>query len=211
MLSVQKRNSYSHLVGFLVLFCMQSCYAQNQQIKPFFETEKKKSYEYCIKESEIDKIKNTDNNKEVIELMISGCKDRGIIFDNFIDGTNTLLTSLPDKKEDFIIFNWKKYDTYIPAPTVSLLQTDKTQVVEFTYYDEARNAYDIPMKRKVYEEKEGKFKNELLYIKANLTGEKLDESLSRYSRNDYYIIKRIHGEYFYYSLLNGKLEQINSL
>ncbi|PWN68088.1 hypothetical protein [Chryseobacterium oncorhynchi] len=206
MLSVQKRNSYSHLINFLVLFCIQSCYAQNQQIKPFFETEKKKSYEYCIKESEIDKIKNTDDNKEVIKLMISGCKDRGIIFDNFIDGTNTLLASLPDEKGDFIIFNWKKYDIYIPAPTVSLLQTDKTQVVEFTYYDEARNVYDIPMKRKVYEEKERKFKNELQFIQATLNGEKMDDSISRYQRNDYYVIKRIKGKYFYYTILNGKLE-----
>jgi hypothetical protein len=206
MLSVQKRNSYRHLVVFLVLLCIQSCYAQNQQIKPFFEMEKKKSYEYCIKESEIDKIKNTDDNKEVIELMISGCKDRGIIFDNFIDGTNTLLASLSDKKGDFIIFNWKKYDTYIPAPTVSLLQTDKTQVVEFTYYDEARNAYDIPMKRKAYEEKEGKFKNELQFIQATLNGEKMDDSIAQYQRNDYYIIKRIKGKYFYYTILNGKLE-----
>lgn len=203
MLDIQKRNN--HFIVFLTVLCLQSCYAQNQRIKAFFEDKKKNSYEDCIKQSEIDKIKKTDEDKEIIQFMIRGCKDRGIIFDNFIDGTTSLLNSLPDK-EDVIIFNWKVYSSYIPAPTVTIMQTDKSKVVEFTYYDEESNAYDIPLKRKVYEEREGKFKNNLLYIQAKLNGEKTDDSMIQYQRNDYYIIKRIKGKYFYYTILNGKLE-----
>ncbi|MFP7658359.1 hypothetical protein [Chryseobacterium proteolyticum] len=203
MLNAQKRNS--SFIAFLAMFCLQSCYSQNQQIKVFFEDKKKNFYQGCIKESEIDKIKKTNENKEIIELMISGCEDRGIIFDNFIDGTNTLLASLSNREDDYIIFNWKKYGSYIPAPTVTLLKTDKTNVVEFTYYDERKN-YDASLKRKVYEEKEGKFKNELQFIQATLNGEKMNDSISRYQQNDYYIIKRIKGKYFYYTILNGKLE-----
>lgn len=204
MLNIQKRNSY--FTGFLTLFCLQSCYAQDQQIKNFFEDKKKNAYENCVKESEIDKIIKNGEIKETVNLMLNDCKDESKIFDNFIDGTNALLASLPGRSTDFIIFNWKKYDTYIPSPTVSILQIDKTQVIEFTYYDEERNAYDTPLKRKVYEEKEGKFKNELLYIQYKLNGEKMDDSMIQYQRNDYYIIKRIKGKYFYYTILNGKLE-----
>lgn len=207
MSNVPKRSN-SRFIVFLALLCLQSCYAQNQQVKKFFEDKKKNSYEYCIKESEIDKIKKTDENREIIELMISGCEDRGLIFDNFMDGITILLASLPHKEDDFIIYNWKNYSHYIPAPTVSLLQTDKTQVVEFTYYDEVNNRDYDTLTRKVYEEKEGRFKNELQFIQAKLNGEKIDDNISRYQRNDYYIIKRIKGKYFYYTILNGKLEQV---
>jgi hypothetical protein len=204
MLSTQKRNS--RFIVFLILFPLQFYYAQNQQIKAFFEDKKKTSYQDCIKESEIDEIKKTDENKKVIELMMSGCKDRGVFFNNFIDGTISLHESIP-KLDDYIIFNWKKYDAYIPAPTVTLLQTDKTNVIEFTYYDEERNAYDATLRKKVYEEKEGKFKNELLYIQTKLNGEGMDDSIARYQRYDYYIIKRVKGKYFFYTLINDKLEQ----
>lgn len=201
---VLKRNN--RFIVFLALFFLQSCIGQNQQIKIFFEEKKKNSYKDCIKESEIDKMKMTDENREVIKLMINGCKDRGLIFDNFINGTNTLLATLTNEKDDYIIFNWKKYDIYVPSSTVTVLKTDKTNVVEFTYYNEERNAYDTPLTRKVYEEIEGKFKNELLYIQGKLNGEKMDDSIARYQRNDYYIIKRVGGKYFYYTILNGKLE-----
>ncbi|MGG7469970.1 hypothetical protein ACVVIH_02445 [Chryseobacterium arthrosphaerae] len=87
-----------------------------------------------------------------------------------------------------------------------MLKTDKTNVVEFTYYDEVNNRDDSTLRKKIYEEKDGKFKNELQFIQATLNGEKMDDSLSRYQRNDYYIIKRINGKYFYYTILNGKLE-----
>lgn len=205
MLNVQKRNNIRFIV-FIALLCLQSCHAQNQQIKVFFENKKKSSYQDCIKESEIHKMEMTTENKEVIELMISGCKDRGLIFDNFIDGTTTLLASLPNKEEDFIIFNRKVYSHYIPAPTFTVLQTDKTNVVEFTYYDEVNNRDESTLRRKVYEEKKGKFKNELQFIQATLNGEKMDDIIDQYLRNDYYIIKRIKGKYFYYTILNGKLE-----
>ena len=205
MLNVQKRNNIRFIV-FIALLCLQSCHAQNQQIKVFFENKKKSSYQDCIKESEIHKMKMTNENQEVIELMISGCKDRGLIFDNFIDGTNTLLASLPSKEDDYIIFNWKKYDIYVPSSTVTVMKTDKINVVEFTYYDEVNNRDYDTLTRKVYEEKEGKFKNELQFIQATLNGEKMDDSIARYKSNDYYIIKRVKGEYFYYTILNGKLE-----
>lgn len=205
MLDIQRRNS--HFIVFLVLFCLQSCYAQNQQVKTFFDDKKKISYEYCIKESEIDKIEKKDENKEVIEFMINGCKERVVIFDNFIDATNTLLDSLPNK-EDAIVFNWKKYDIYIPSSTVTVMQTEKTKVIEFTYYDEEKNAYAGSLRRKIYEEKEGKFKNELQYVQAMLKGEKVNNNIARYKSNDYYIVKRINGKYFYYTILNGNLEQI---
>lgn len=205
ILNAQIKNKFS--VTFLgIMMCMQSFNAQEQKIIKFFNDKKKILYNDCIKESEIDKIKKKDENKEAIDLMINGCEDRQIIFDNFIDGANTLLASLPNKENDCMIFNWKKYDSYIPAPTVSLLQTNKTQVVEFTYYDEVRNTYDIIMRRKVYEDKEGKFKNELQFIQGTLNGEKMDDNIARYSRNDYYIIKRIKGKYFFYTIINGKLE-----
>jgi len=204
MLSTQKRNNY--FVIFITFLCMQSCYAQNQQIKKFFDNKKKNAYQDCINDSEVNKIKNISENKEIIELMINGCKDRGIIFDNFIDGTVSLQKSLLNE-DDFIIYNWKKYDIHIPAPTVTLLQTEKTNVVEFTYYDEVNNSDNIILERKLYEEKEGKFKNELLYIQAKLTGEKMDDNLARYSRNDYYIIRRIKGKYIFYTLINNRLEQ----
>ncbi|SEM68278.1 hypothetical protein SAMN05421856_105257 [Chryseobacterium taichungense] len=207
ILNGQIKNKFSITI-LSIMLCMQSCNAQEQKITKFFNDKKKILYNDCIKESEIDKIKKKDENKEVIELMINGCKDRVIIFDNFIDGTSTLLTSLPNKENDCIIFNWKKYDSYIPAPTVSLLQTNKTQVVEFTYYDEVRNTYDITMRKKVYEDKEGKFKNELQFIQGTLNGEKMDDNIARYSRNDYYIIKRIKGKYFFYTIINGKLELV---
>ncbi|AYZ11878.1 hypothetical protein EGY05_08050 [Chryseobacterium arthrosphaerae] len=205
MLNEQKRNNIRFIV-FIALLCLQSCHAQKQHVKVFFEDNKKTSYQDCIKESEVDKIKKTDENREVIELMISGCKDRGLIFDNFMEGTTILLASLSHKEDDFIIYNWKNYSHYIPAPTVTVLKTDKTNVVEFTYYDEVNNRDDSTLRRKIYEEKDGKFKNELQFIQATLNGEKMDDSLSRYQRNDYYIIKRINGKYFYYTILNGKLE-----
>ncbi|WP_155845771.1 hypothetical protein [Chryseobacterium gregarium] len=204
MLNRQKRNNY--FVIFITFLCMQSCYAQNQQIKKFFDNKKKNAYQDCINDSEVNKIKNIGENKEIIELMINGCKDRGIIFDNFIDGTVSLQKSLLNE-DDFIIYNWKKYDIHISAPTVTLLQTEKTNVVEFTYYDEVNNSDNIILERKLYEEKEGKFKNELLYIQAKLNGEKIDDSLARYSRNDYYIIRRIKGKYIFYTLINNRLEQ----
>lgn len=207
MSNVPKRSNNCFIV-FLALFCLQSCYAQNQHIKVFFEDRKKNSYQGCIKESEIDKIKKTDENKEIIALMISGCEDRGLIFDNFIDGTITLQASLLHKEDDFIIYNWKDYSHYIPAPTVTVLKTDKINVVEFTYYDEVNNKDYSTLRRKVYEEKEGKFKNELQFIQAKLNEEKIDDNISRYQHNDYYIIKRIKGDYFYYTILNGKLEQV---
>ncbi|UKB86082.1 hypothetical protein LF887_10785 [Chryseobacterium sp. MEBOG06] len=202
MLNEQKRNNIRFIV-FISLLFLQSCSAQNQQIKVFFEDKKKSSYEGCIKELEVDKMKMTDENKEVIELMISGCKDASKIFDNFIDGTIALL---PRKEDDFIIYNWKNYSHYIPAPSVTVLKTDKANVVEFTYYDEVNNRDDSTLRRKVYEEKEGKFKNELEFIQTTLKGEKMDDNISRYQRNDYYVIKRIKGKYFYYTILNGKLE-----
>ncbi len=205
MLNEQKRNNIRFIV-FIALLCLQSCHAQKQHVKVFFEDNKKTSYQDCIKESEVDKIKKTDENREVIELMISGCKDRGLIFDNFMEGTTILLASLSHKEDDFIIYNWKNNSHYIPAPTVTVLKTDKTNVVEFTYYDEVNNRDDSTLRKKIYEEKDGKFKNELQFIQATLNGEKMDDSLSRYQRNDYYIIKRINGKYFYYTILNGKLE-----
>ncbi|WES95722.1 hypothetical protein P2W68_12720 [Chryseobacterium arthrosphaerae] len=205
MLNEQKRNNIRFIV-FIALLCLQSYHAQKQHVKVFFEDNKKTSYQDCIKESEVDKIKKTDENREVIELMISGCKDRGLIFDNFMEGTTILLASLSHKEDDFIIYNWKNYSHYIPAPTVTVLKTDKTNVVEFTYYDEVNNRDDSTLRRKIYEEKDGKFKNELQFIQATLNGEKMDDSLSRYQRNDYYIIKRIKEKYFYYTILNGKLE-----
>ncbi|WP_241314875.1 hypothetical protein [Chryseobacterium arthrosphaerae] len=205
MLNEQKRNNIRFIV-FITLLCLQSCHAQKQHVKVFFEDNKKTSYQDCIKESEVDKIKKTDENREVIELMISGCKDRGLIFDNFMEGTTILLASLSHKEDDFIIYNRKNYSHYIPAPTVTVLKTDKTNVVEFTYYDEVNNRDDSTLRRKIYEEKDGKIKNELQFIQATLNGEKMDDSLSRYQRNDYYIIKRINGKYFYYTILNGKLE-----
>ncbi|MGG7469971.1 hypothetical protein ACVVIH_02440 [Chryseobacterium arthrosphaerae] len=85
MLNEQKRNNIRFIV-FIALLCLQSCHAQKQHVKVFFEDNKKTSYQDCIKESEVDKIKKTDENREVIELMISGCKDRGLIFDNFMGG-----------------------------------------------------------------------------------------------------------------------------
>lgn len=204
-LNIQKRNNC--FIVFFALFCIQSCCAQNKQIKVFFDNKKKITDQACIKELEIDKIKINNENKEVVELMIKSCKDASKVFDNFIDGTTTLLSSLSGKDEDFIIFNWKKYDTYIPAPTVAVLKTDKTNVVEFTYYDEERNTDDITLRKKVYEEKDGKFKNELLYIQGKLTGGKLDDSITQYKNNDYYIIKRVKGKYFFYTLINDELEQ----
>lgn len=207
MLSIQKRINCKYLTIF-VLFCIQLHYAQNRQINMFFETKKKISYEHCIKESEIDKIKNTPENKEIIALMIKGCQDRGLIFNNFIDGSTTLLSSLPIKEEDFIIFNWKVHSPYIPAPTVTMLEKDTINVVEFTYYDEKNNKYDSTLIRRVYKEKEGKFKEEIQYIKNKLKGEKENEKLSRYGQNDYYVIKRIKGKYFFYTLINDKLKQV---
>ncbi|WP_073174157.1 hypothetical protein [Chryseobacterium vrystaatense] len=208
MLNIQKRNNYHYLTIFFILFCMQSCYAQNDKIKTFFEAEKSRNYQDCIKQSGVNAIKQINENQEVIKLMTNGCKSRGTIFDNFIDGAMTLLSSSKDKGGDFIIFNWKVYSPYIPAPTVTMFQTDKVNVVEFTYYDEENNKYDSILRRKIYEEKEEKFKSEFLYIKTNLSGEILEENLSRYSRNDYYIIKRIGGKLFFYTLINGNVKQV---
>lgn len=60
--------------------------------------------------------------------------------------------------------------------------------------------------RHYHEDKEAKFKNELQFIQATLNGEKMDDSIARNSKNDYYIIKRIKGKYFFYTILSGKLE-----
>ncbi|GEJ43577.1 hypothetical protein [Chryseobacterium sp. ON_d1] len=205
MLNTQRRNST--FTVFFALFFLQFCHAQNQSVKSFFENKKKNSYKHCIQESGISTIKNTNENKTYIELVINGCNHEGGIFNNFIDGTSTLLALLPST-EDITIFNWKKYDTYIPAPTVTIMQTDKLSVVEFTYYDEEKNAYDIPLKRKVYEENEGKFKNELMYAKSKLSGTKIDNDLLRYERNDYYIIKRLKGKYTFFTIVDGQVKMV---
>lgn len=203
MIMLRKRNNYSYLA--IVLFCMQSCYAQsNKVIKTFFEREKSKNYQSCIKEGKFDEMKKTVENKEVIKQITNGCKHESEIFDNFIDGTNTLLAAITNN-EDFNIYNWKKYDPYIPAPTVTLLQKNQSNVVEFTYYDKEKKNYGTVLIRNVFEDKKDKFKDEILYIQTKLNGEKVDGKIVRHERNDYYIIKRIKGKLSFYTLIDGNL------
>jgi hypothetical protein len=204
ILNVQKLSKV--LIVFLGIAFMNACHAQTQTIKTFFETKKKNSYQNCVKESGINTIMHTEENKEIIALMIKGCKDRDIIFDNFMYATNTLIALQP-KKKDFIIYNWKEYNHHIPAPSVTLLQANKINVVEFTYYDEVENKDKSTLERKMYEDKEGKFKNELMYIQSKLSGQKIEDNIAGYQRNDYYIIKKNNGNYYYYTLINGNLEK----
>ncbi|WP_261511716.1 hypothetical protein [Chryseobacterium paludis] len=208
ILSIQQRNSHKFFMILFVLISIQSCYAQNKEINNFFSDAKKSSYQYCVKESGINSIKKTNENKDFLRLMIKGCEDRGLFFDNLTNSSVTLLSSLQGKQDDFIIFNWKVYSPYIPAPSVTILQSNKTEAIEFTYYDEEKNAYDIPLKRKAYEEKEGKFKNELLFAQSKLNGDRADNGLSRYEQNDYYIIKRSKGKYTFYTIVDGELKEV---
>lgn len=139
-----------------------------------------------------------------LRLMIKGCEDRGVVFDNLTNSSVTLLSSLHGKEDDFIIFSWSVYSPYIPASSVTILQSDKTEGIELTYYDEEKNSYDTPLKRKVYKE-ETKFKYELLYAQSKLNGIKIDNDLLRYERNAYYIIKRLKGKYTFYTIVDGDL------
>lgn len=76
------------------------------------------------------------------------------------------------------------------------MKTEKINVVEFTYYDEVNNRDYDTLTRKVYEEKGGKFKNELQFIQATLNGDKMEDSIARYKSNDYYIIKGLKENIF---------------
>lgn len=88
-----------------ILVLIESCYAQNKEINNFFSDAKKASYQYCLKESGINSIKNTKENKDFLRLMIKGCENRGLFFDNLTNSSVTLLSSLQGKEDDFIIFS----------------------------------------------------------------------------------------------------------
>ncbi|QBJ85150.1 hypothetical protein DDI74_02265 [Chryseobacterium gleum] len=64
-----------------VLVLIESCYAQNKEINNFFSGAKKASYQYCVKESHINIIKNINDNRNFFKLMIKGCENPGVVFE----------------------------------------------------------------------------------------------------------------------------------